>query len=108
MKESSQEYLALLAYLYLRHGKIAAATTILEGLAVLLPGNAWVRATLGYAYLSGKEFQKCLEQLDRTARNKRSTAEQVMRVRALHGLGRREEARRLLGELQGRLREGNA
>ena len=105
MKESSQEYLALLGYLYLRHGKVAAATTILEGLAVVAPGNAWVRAVLAYAYLLEGDFQKCLEQLDRTSRSKRSNAEQVMRIRALCGLGRRDEARRLLEQLQGRLRD---
>ena len=107
VKESSHEYLALLGYLYLRHGKIAAATTILEGLAVMTPGDGWVRAVLAYAYLSGSEYQKCLEQLDRTSRAKRSTAEQVMRIRALCGLGRRDEARRLLEQLQGRLRESD-
>ena len=107
MKEASHEYLALLGYLHLRYGKIAEATTVLEGLAVITPGDGWVRATLAYAYLSAKEFQKCLEQLDRTSRNKRSTSEQVMRIRALCGLGRRDEARRLLDQLQGRLRESD-
>ena len=107
MKESSHEYLALLGYLYLRHGKIAAATTILEGLAVLTPGDTWVRAVLAYAYLLGGEYQKSLEQLDRTARNKRSKSEQVIRVRALCGLGRRDEAQRLLKQMNGSLRESD-
>ena len=107
MKESSHEYLALLGYLYLRHGKVAAAVTIMEGLAVMKPGDAWVRAVLAYAYLLDSDFQKCLEQLDRTSRNKRSNSEQVMRIRALVGLGRRDEARRLLDQLQGRLRESD-
>ena len=81
--------------------------TIFEGLAVVKPGDGYVRTVLAYTYLCGREYQKCLEQLDRTIRSKRSTAEHILRIRALCGLGRRDEARRLLNQLDGRLRESD-
>ncbi len=105
MKEPSIEYLALLGYLYLRNGKIAEATTVLEGLAVLDPGNSWVRRTLAYVYLNGGEYQKCLAQIDQTTHGKRSSTEKLIQVRALFGLGRRDEARRLIKQMQGKLRD---
>lgn len=104
MQKSSLEYLSLLSFLYLRHGRTAEATTILEGLTVIAPTDSSIRAMLAYAYLLGHEYESCLEQLNRMSRSKRSTSETLIRIRALHGLGRREEARSLLTQLKGRLR----
>lgn len=104
MQKSSLEYLSLLSFLYLRHGRVTEATTILEGLTAIAPTDSSARAMLAYAYLQNRDFENCLEQLNRMSRSKRSSSETLIRIRALHGLGRREEARSLLAQLKGRLR----
>ena len=102
MDSQPKDYLCLQAWMHLRYGRVTEAVVILEGLTVLIPGDAWVHRTLGYAYLQVGEFQSCLDQLNRLLA-KRTPTDRLLRVRALWGLGRRDEARRMVKELGGRL-----
>lgn len=103
MDSRTQDFLALLAYAYLRNGKAAKAVAVLEGLLVLRPGDAWARRSLAFAYLQSADYNRALAlavpsdpaaapdpQLD------------LVRSRALFGLGRRKEA----AELARRAAEG--
>ena len=51
MDSQPKDYLCLQAWMHLRYGRVTEAVVILEGLTVLIPGDAWVHRTLGYAYL---------------------------------------------------------
>lgn len=102
MDPQARDYLCLQAWIHLRYQRVVDAIVILEGLAVLTPGDAWVHRTLSYAYLRNEDFQLCLEQQNHLLAQKSST-DRLFRVRALWGLGQKDEARRLVKELGGRL-----
>lgn len=78
---------------------------LLEGLSVLTPGDSWVNRTLSYAYLRNDQYQECLDQLQRCLQTQNSRTSKLIKVRALWGLGQHEEARRLLKQMGGKLRD---
>ena len=57
MDSQPKDYLCLQAWMHLRYGRVTEAVVILEGLTVLIPGDAWVHRTLGYAYLQVGSFK---------------------------------------------------
>jgi predicted Zn-dependent protease len=101
----SQEYLVQQAWLCLHYARAREAIVILEALSVLAPGDAYVQRTLSYAYLQNKDYQKCLEQLNRSLGTQKSRIDRVIRIRAHWGLRQHGEARRLLKQMGGRLRD---
>lgn len=108
MHDSSKEYLALQAWSHLHYGRTDDAIILLEGLAVLTPHDGWVRRTLAYACLQNGDFENCLQHLNRCLQSRNSRADRLLRIRALWGLERRDEARQLLKQLGGSLRDGNS
>ena len=105
MQGTTKEYLSLQAWLHLRYGRTREAITILDGLAVLAPGDNWVHRTISYAHLQDENFEAALEHLNRCEQTKSSKTDRLMRVRALWGLGQRDEARKQLAIMGGRLRD---
>lgn len=105
MDSSAHDFLALLAYAYLRHGKAYRAVTALEGAQALRPSDGWISRTLAYALLLAQDYNGSLAQAERHARTHGSDEGlELMRSRALYALGRREEAARIidqLGDLRG-------
>ena len=108
MNNKSREFLSLLSYLYLQNGKATKAVTVLEALLVLQPDDVWASRSLAYAYVLAGEHDNCLAQLDALPRSQRSdTRMQLIRSRALWGLGRKDEAHRVIKQLSGNLRGTN-
>ena len=64
MKQQNIEYLSLLGYQSLRHGRFDAAVTVFEGALVLEPDDGNLKRSLAYAYLNLGRSQDCLEILD--------------------------------------------
>ena len=108
MHDTTSDYLTVLAYSLLKNGKADRAVRIIEALLVLLPDNEWAQRALAYCYLRVGRPQQCLDLLDAGdwpigARRQ----QQLLRVRSLWTLGRRDEARRIVQQMHGNLRGGN-
>jgi len=102
------EYLSMLAYVLLRHGKTSRAIAILEALLTLQPGNSRARRSLAYAFLATGEHQKSLRELDHvTLAGAAGPHDLLLRIRALWGLDRQDEAREILERMNGRLRDSH-
>lgn len=102
------DYLSLLGYLFLRHGKTLRAITMFEALIVLRPGDHQAHRSLAYAFLVVGDHQRSLDELDRASSLGPANAhDQLLRIRALWGLERHAEARNMIRELNGRLRNVN-
>src|SRR5262245_30444794 len=97
------EFLSLLGYLYLCHGQAAQAVAALEAVRVYRRNDSQVVRSLAYAYLSMERFTDCLNCIDSStvASDHRL---QLIRSRALWGLGRHDEARRGVAAITGGLR----
>lgn len=108
MTPTSTEYLATQAWMHLAYGRASESIAILEALCVLAPQHAWARRTLAYAYLRNGEHEKCIEQLNRCLTTRNSRTDRLLRIRALWGVGKRDEARLLLKKLRGRLSESTS
>lgn len=106
MNENVSDYLSLLGYVLLRSGKHARAVVILEALLALEPQNHWARRTLAYGYLACGEYERSLAELDLLAASSQEH-ELLIRVRALWGLERFDEARDIVRQLNGKLRNPN-
>ena len=100
MESKSIELLSLTGYLYLQHSKPREAIAILEAVEALDPESTWVGRALAYAYLQNHEFQQCLDAVAR-CNSDLSSRDHLdwMKCRALMGLGRTQEARRLAANL---------
>jgi regulator of sirC expression with transglutaminase-like and TPR domain len=99
------DYLSLLGYLFLCHGKTSRAITILEALIALQPENPQAHRSLAYAFLIAGDHQRTLHELEHvTSSGPVDTHDQILRIRALWGLERYAEARQMIGELNGKLR----
>lgn len=106
MDERSIEFLSLLGYLYLRHGQADRAITALEAVLLFRPGDGHTVRSLAYAYLADGRYADCLQALE-AAGVRGQTWSELLRSRALWGLGRREEARRVMARISGDLRAGD-
>ena len=101
MNDRKNEFLFLLGTLYLRNNQVDKAVIVLEALRVLERDNQRVVGSLAYGYLSASRFHDCLQLIDSTANISTSIGRetvQLVRSRALWGLGQQEEARRVLQE----------
>ena len=109
MNATVHDYLSLLGYLLLRHGKTSRAISILEALLALQPGNLWARRTLAYAFLEDGRHEQCLQELDLVAASGTTEAsDQLLRSRALWALNRQQEAREIIRTMNGNLRNLDA
>ncbi len=100
------EYLMLLGYLYLRHGQGARAVTALEAARIFRRDDRQLARSLSYAYLTAGRFDDCLRSLDDLNTNSDPQLA-LLRSRALWGLGRQDEARRVMAAVKGDLRSSN-
>ncbi len=100
MTDRSDEFLLLLAQLYLQHEKWDAALVLLKALRVLQPESLDVAASLALASLQLGNFEASLREADRLlareTQSGRAVAVRLIRSRALWGLGREHEARQAL------------
>lgn len=100
MTDRHDEFLLLLAQLYLQHEKWDAALVLLKALRVLQPDSLEVAASLALAALQLGNFEASLREADRLlareSRGGRAVAMRLIRSRALWGLGREQEARQAL------------
>ena len=105
MNSDSKDVLSLLGYLFLRHGKAEKAITALEALSVTDANSPWVQRSLAYAYLKNGNFEQSLDQVSKYLdSNSADRGAELIRSRALWGLGRHEEARQLIQRMSGQLR----
>ncbi|MCA8998677.1 MAG: tetratricopeptide repeat protein, partial [Planctomycetaceae bacterium] len=65
MNQQNIDYLSLLGYQYLSHGRFGAAVAVIEGALVLEPDDGNLKRSLAYAYLNLGRCQECLEILER-------------------------------------------
>ena len=105
MNSESKDVLSLLGYLFLRHGKPQKAIAALEALEVADAGRPWVQRSLAYAYLQNGDFENSLAQVSKFLDHDREDhGALLIRSRALWGLGRHDEARKLIQQMSGQLR----
>lgn len=97
MNQVSKEALTLLAYLYLEYFKYDKAVTLLKALHILYPEDIDIMRSLAYAYLKNKDFQSCLKFSEACLKNETSEkskiAANIIKSKALWGLGKEEAAR---------------
>ena len=104
MSEQSVDYLSLLGYTLLRNGQIERAIKILSAVHVAVPNNEWVVTILAGAHLSAQNFEACLEYLNKLPEaSQNHVREQLMRCRALWGLGKHPQARKLIRSISSKL-----
>lgn len=105
MNSPTNDFLSLLAYAYLRNGKAAKAVTVLEGMQVLRPRDAWISRSLAYAHLLAADYNRAIAQAERHVRaHGADRGLDLIRSRALFSLGRRDEAARIIDKMAGDLR----
>ncbi len=97
MQTPSSEFLSVLGFLYLQHGKARKAATVFETLQILQPNDLKVGQSLAYALVLTEKFDQALELADRwIAKTSDSQPEwktlKIIRSRALFGLGREHDA----------------
>lgn len=97
MDKVSKESLALLAYLYLQYFKYDKALTLLKALNILFPDDLDIIRSLAYAYLKTNDFQSALKYTEICLKNETSekskVAANIIKSKALWGLGKEEAAR---------------
>lgn len=97
MDTVSKETLTLLAHLYLEHFKYEKALTLLKALNLLFPDDLQIILSLAYAYLKNYDYQSALRLselcLKKVISEKSKTAANIIKSKALWGLGKEEAAR---------------
>lgn len=97
MDNLSKETLTLLAYLYLEHFKYEKALTLLKALNILFPNDPKIMQSLAYAYLKNNDYQSALRYIEICLKSeiseKTTIAANIIKSKALWGLGKEEAAR---------------
>ncbi|PWU07412.1 MAG: hypothetical protein C5B43_00415 [Verrucomicrobia bacterium] len=97
MDNLSKETLILLAYLYLEHFKYEKALTLLKALNLIFPNDIEIIRYLAYAYLKNSDFQSALRYIEICLKTESSEklkiAANIIKSKALWGLGKEEAAR---------------
>lgn len=97
MDNVSKETLTLLAHLYLEHFKYEKALTLLKALYLLFPEDLFITRSLAYAYLKNYDYQSALKFSELCLKNdlsgKSKIAANIIKSKALWGLGKEEAAR---------------
>lgn len=97
MNNISKETLTLLAYLYLEHFKYEKALTLLKALNILYPNDLDIMRSLAYAYLKNDDYQSALRYIEICLKseivNKSIISANIIKSKALWGLGKEEAAR---------------
>ena len=91
MGEQEQEFLSILAFIHLRHGKAGPAIPLLEALQCLKPKDRHVARSLAYAYLIDGNYATCLkivEALLTSVNEVEAAGLNLIRRRAQHGLAK--------------------
>ncbi|MEW4561558.1 hypothetical protein AB1K70_03470 [Bremerella sp. JC770] len=96
MDERNRDFFATVAYIYLQHGNPADAVAILEVAVDELANDCELLRLLTYGLLRVQRFQDALERSDQlSVLGAKDETHNLMRSRALLGLGREREARQL-------------
>lgn len=97
MDEVSKEALTLLAFLYLEYFKYDKALTLLKALHILYPDDLDIMRSLAYAHLKNRDYQSSLRFSEACLKNETSEkskiAANIIKSKALWGLGKEEAAR---------------
>lgn len=97
MDNLSKETLTLLAYLYLEHFKYEKALTLLKAINLLFPNDLNIMRSLAYAYLKNNDYQSALRYIEICLKSEISekaiVAANIIKSKALWGLGKEEAAR---------------
>jgi hypothetical protein len=100
MKENQRDCLEVLGYLFLCNHKTEKALVLLEALQALSPSDPHVSRSLCYAYLINRQYEQALSQAERVLREtpepENKEIAYLFKSRALWGLGKGEEARRVM------------
>ena len=103
MDERQRDFLVLVAYIYLRHSDAEDAVSLLEAVYMSEPHDRDVIQLLAYGYLQIEKFSECLELTNYLLGGKQEELSGMiwlLHCRALQGLGRQEEARKLWKQVQ--------
>lgn len=105
MEEISKETLLLLAHLYLQHSKYKKALNLFKALKQLYPDNAHINRSLAYTHLKLEDFEAALQNTEQSLLTETSPgliiASNLIKSRALWGLGQKQVARHTLTQLVG-------
>ncbi len=97
MNPTYKEFLWTLGYLYLQNGRQDKAFTMFNALCELYPDDAGLGLCLGYIQLLKGEFLPAIRRADKFLASGVDADEkrvgQMIRSRALWGIGRKKEAR---------------
>ena len=103
MDNISKESLSILAYLYIEHFKYEKALTLLKALNKLYPKDIDIRRSLAYAYLKNGDYQAALKFAEASMKSDLPQsliiASNLIKGKALWGLGKEEAARHALSEI---------
>lgn len=103
LQQNARDALGVLAALYLNNQKPGKALKILEGLAVLSPGDVDISKNLAYAYLASGDAQGCVELTTRLLVDAVDREDQallkILQARALAALGEGDRAKRMLEDV---------
>ena len=104
MGESHKDFLSVLGYCFLQHGRFGDARTVFEALALLFPDDIRSRASLAYVQLRLNQPGLALDATDALLRLPLDARDRgfvrVIRGRALLALGRLDEARLASADVQ--------
>ncbi len=103
MNQTYKEFLSVLGYLYLQNGREDKAFTVFSALCEFFPDDVRLGLCLGYVQLLNGDFVPAVKRADQFLDSGIDADEKVMgqmiRSRALWGMGRKKEARVITGRL---------
>ncbi|MEW4486708.1 hypothetical protein AB1L42_01420 [Thalassoglobus sp. JC818] len=105
MDERQRDFLVLVAYIYLRHSDAEDAVSLLEAVYISTPHDRDVIQLLAYGYLQIGKFSESLELTNYLLGGKQEETTGMiwlLHCRALQGMGKHEEARKLWKQVQQR------
>ena len=94
MNEEQQEFLAIMAYVQLRHGKAEPAAPLLEALQCLRPDDRCTARSLAYAYLLCGRYSECLKITKKMIDDPDDETIHLIHRRATYGLQNKSEKSR--------------
>lgn len=105
MNSEQRDFLYLLGYGYLVHGKISKALVLLQALLVVHDSDCKVLQAIAYCLLSMKRYEEAMEMAERAiifSNREELSLTLLLKARALLHLGRKEEGRAIMTSLRGK------
>lgn len=107
MDERERDFLVVVGYVCVQHGRAEQAADVLEAVLVARPHDRDAIRLLAYAYLEMTRFQECLDLTDYLLGGhgqEEPAFVWLIRARALYGLGHHEQARELWNQSRRKVR----